>query len=128
MNVLIGIVTAGIFAGLIVFIKRKIQYGSSCCGEKEKPVDRVQAPDADPSHYPYHYVIKVEGMTCNNCARRVENAFHQTGEALARVHLRTKQVKLGYKRSVNRQELAKIIDAAGYTLMEFEEERSSEAK
>ncbi len=128
MDILIGITTAVIFAGLIVFVKRKIRYGSSCCGEKEKPVDRVQAPDADPSHYPYHYVIKVEGMTCDNCARCVENAFHQTGEALARVHLKTKQVKLSYKRSVNRQELAKIVDAAGYTLMEYEEEKSSETK
>ena len=126
MDMLIGVVAAVLLIGLILFIKRKILYGSSCCGEKEEAVEHVRAKDIDPSHYPYHYLLKVEGMTCSNCARRVENAFHLTEEALAHVNLGAKQVKLSYKRSVNRQELAKIIDAAGYTLMEFEEERSSE--
>lgn len=128
MDMGIGIAAAVLFVGVIIFIKGKIRYGSSCCGEKEKVVDRVQVSDADPSHYPHHYLIKVEGMTCGNCARRVENAFHQTGEALAHVNLGTKQVKVSYKRSVTRGELAKIVDAAGYTLMEFEEEKSSETK
>jgi len=126
MKIGIGLLAAAVFIGLIVFITRKIRFGSSCCGEKEATVERIRAKDADPSHYPYHYSLKVEGMTCGNCARRVENAFHQTGEALAHVDLGAKQVKLSYKRCVNRQELAKIVDAAGYTLMEFEEERSSE--
>ena len=94
MDVGVGIAVAVLFVGVIIFIKRKIRYGSSCCGEKEKAVDRIQASDTDASHYPYHYLIKVEGMTCGNCARRVENAFHQTGEALARVNLGTKQVKV----------------------------------
>ncbi len=128
MKLVIGSLAVILLVGLIGFVIRKIRHGASCCGEKEAPVERVRAADADQSHYPFHYVIKVEGMTCGNCARRVENAFHQTGEALAHVNLGAKQVKLSYKRSVNRQELAKIIDAAGYTLMEYEEERKSETK
>ena len=128
MRWVLGLLAVVVLVGIIVYVKRKILHGSSCCGEKEAPIERVRAGDADPSHYAYHYLIKVEGMTCNNCARRIENAFHQTGEALARVNLSTKTVKLSYKRSITRQELAKIVDAAGYTLMEFEEEKRSETK
>jgi len=124
----LGLLAVAVLVGIIVYVKRKILHGSSCCGEKEAPVERVRASDMDPSHYPYHYLLNVEGMTCTNCTRRMENAFHQTREALAKVDLGTKQVKLSYKRSVTRQELAKIVDAAGYTLMEFEEEKRSETK
>lgn len=122
MRLAIGILVSVLLVGLIGFVKRKMKYGAACCGEKEEMVERIRAADREASHYPYHYVIWVEGMTCGNCARRVENAFHQTGEALARVDLGTKKVHLRYKRSMDRKEIAKIVDEAGYTLTECEKE------
>ena len=35
---------------------------------------KVKVKDKDPSHYPYEKILKIDGMTCGNCANRVENA------------------------------------------------------
>ena len=38
---------------------------SSCCGTPEvKTVKKVE--DTDKSHYPYHYILSIEGMHCSN--------------------------------------------------------------
>ena len=120
MNVLTLIAAAVVIAGLFMLMKNKVTEGSSCCGEHEAPAERIRAADQDPSHYPYHYHLSVEGMVCANCAKRVENAFLSTGEMLANVDLGKKEVKLLSKRELDRRETAGIVDKAGYTLAEFE--------
>ena len=53
---------------------KKLKTG--CCGSGGDQVKRVRPGDRDVSHYPYAKVVRVEGMHCQNCARRVENAFN----------------------------------------------------
>ena len=50
---MLGLLAVAVLVGIIVYVKRKILHGSSCCGEKEAPIKRVRAGDADPSHYAY---------------------------------------------------------------------------
>ena len=128
MKIVVALIVSVLFVEGLNMLKHKLRYGASCCGEKTPVTERVRATDEDVRNYPFHYRLNVEGMTCTNCARMVENAFHQTGEAYARVNLKDKQVSLWFKRRISRKEVAEIIDEAGYTLMEFEEEGKSEAK
>ncbi len=121
MKLLIIIATAAVVAVLVLSMKRKISGGSSCCGEHEAPVEHIRVRDTDPRNYPYHYLLKVEGMVCANCAKRVENAFNATGTFLAKVDLGRKEVRLNAKQALNRREAAQIVDAAGYTLTDFNE-------
>ncbi len=120
MNILILIMVLGIAAALYLITKKKITRGSSCCGEHEAMVKKVKCKDMDPKHYPYHYLLKVEGMVCANCARRVENVFHETGQMMAKADLGKKEVRLFSKQVLDRRESAKLVEAAGYTLREFE--------
>lgn len=120
MNALIICAVVIIAATLFLMMRKKVTKGSSCCGEHEAPVEHIRAKDTDTTHYPYHYRLKVEGMVCANCAKRVENAFNGTGEMLASVDLGKKEVSLSSKQELDRRETAKIVDAAGYTLMDFE--------
>ena len=122
MKIVISLIVTVLFLESIFLLKKKLKYGASCCGTKEAIVDRIPPADDNTDHYPYHYLIQVEGMTCMNCARHIENAFHRTGEDYAKVNLKEKQVSVWFKKSISRKEAAGIIDEAGYTLMEFEEE------
>ena len=70
-----------LIAILVIMMSTKLTKGSSCCGTKEPPVKRIKPSDSDTSHYPHTYELKVEGMVCVNCARRVENAFISQGAA-----------------------------------------------
>ena len=122
MNIFIIAAAAGIAAIIYLMTKKKITNGSSCCGGHEKPVEHVKAGDTNVVHYPYHYILKVEGMVCANCAKRVENAFNKTGEMLALADLGKREVRLSSKRMLDRRETAKIVDSAGYTLMGFDQQ------
>lgn len=108
-----------LIALLAFMMSKKITRGSSCCGTKEPPVKSIKASDKDKSHYPHHYELKVEGMVCINCVRRVENAFVSTGEMLAKADAMTGEVRLWSKRELSRQEVAQIVSDAGYTLMDI---------
>ena len=50
---------------------------SGCCGAADgKAVKKVRVADKNRSHYPYRAVLRIDGMTCENCTRRVENALN----------------------------------------------------
>ena len=57
--------------------------------------------------------------------RCVENAFHGLG-CLASVDLATKTAMIHAKQQRNRQEIAKMLDEIGFTLIEWEEYHESE--
>ena len=111
-----------LIALLVFMMSRKMTRGSSCCGTKEPPVKSIKASDKDKSHYPHHYELKVEGMVCINCARRVENAFISQGDMIAKADAMTGEVRLMSKRELSRQEAAQIVSDAGYTLMDIKQE------
>ncbi|MBP3755561.1 MAG: ATPase P [Lachnospiraceae bacterium] len=108
-----------LIAILVIMMSTKLTKGSSCCGTKEPPVKRIKPSDSDTSHYPHTYELKVEGMVCVNCARRVENAFISQGDMIAKADAMSKEVRLWSKRELSRQEAASIVREAGYTLLDI---------
>ena len=108
-----------LIALLALMMGKKLTKGSSCCGTKEPPVKRIKPSDSDTSHYPFNYELKVEGMVCVNCARRVENAFISQGDMIAKADAMTKEVRLWSKRELSRQDAASIVSDAGYTLLDI---------
>lgn len=108
-----------LIAILVIMMSTKLTKGSSCCGTKEPPVKRIKPSDSDTSHYPHIYELKVEGMVCVNCARRVENAFISQGDMIAKADAMSKEVRLWSKRELSRQEAASIVGEAGYTLLDI---------
>jgi len=57
--------------------------------------------------------------------RRVENVFHSQG-CLASVDLAKKTAMIHAKQQLTRQEIAKMLDEIGFTLIEWEEQHESE--
>lgn len=101
-------------------IKKRIKYGSACCGTHDAAPKKVRVRDKNKAHYPYTATLAVDGMHCSNCARRVENALNSTEGVWAKVNLETKSVLVRSKNQLNEAELARIISKAGYTLIKME--------
>lgn len=53
------------FFGIRSSLKR---VSNGCCGTGDD-MKKVKAEDTDVSHYPYHFEVEVEGMTCSQCKR-----------------------------------------------------------
>ncbi len=113
--VLIAIVVVAIFS-----IRKRIKYGSACCGTRDASPKKIRVRDKNKSHYPYTYTLTVDGMHCSNCATRVENALNAKEGIWASVKLETKSVLVRSKNPIERDELFRAISAAGYTLIKID--------
>ncbi len=101
---------------------RRIRYGSSCCGERDAAPKKVKVKDKNKAHYPYEYLLKVDGMHCSNCARRIENALNSGTERWAVADVGKKEVRLLSKQIEVESELGKLVSSAGYTMLSFTRE------
>lgn len=100
----------------------KIAHG--CCGGGSDAVKRQKPSDGDVSHYPHTYEIGIEGMSCQNCAARIENAFNtaESGNYYAAVKLGKKLAVVHAKQTVPPEELRRIVVQAGYDVTEIKGE------
>ena len=103
----------------ILSIRKRIKYGSSCCGTHDATPAKIRVRDKNKAHYPYTYTLIVDGMHCSNCARRVENALNSKEGVWAKVNLENKSVLMRAKSQLKWEDLSPIISAEGYTLIEL---------
>ncbi len=92
----------------------KLRHGGGCCGEHEAAPKRVRVEDRDRRHYPYTVLIRVDGMTCGNCARRVENALNRLPGTWAEVDLGERQARVLLKEPPQKDVLDQAVRDAGY--------------
>ena len=97
---------------------RMIRYGSSCCGSGEVMEKKIRVKDRNRTHYPFSYRIKVDGMVCGGCARRVENIFNSNDGLWGRVDLERKEVTILSKREMRAEELERMLSGTPYTVRE----------
>ncbi len=88
---------------------------SGCCGAGGDEVKRVRPADRDASHYSYARLVRIEGMHCQNCARRVENAFNSQEGFYAKVDLAKKTALVRTKVPVSDQQLKQVVRRLGYS-------------
>ncbi|MCO6494152.1 MAG: heavy-metal-associated domain-containing protein [Bacteroidetes bacterium] len=62
-------------------------------------------------------IIKVDGMTCSNCARSVENAVADKGGSNISVNLADKEVVFDNPKNISLEEIAAEIERRGYTVI-----------
>jgi len=99
---------------------KRVAHG--CCGSGGDEVKRVKIQDKDTAHYPWHGRLEVRGMTCGNCKKRVENAFHEREGFYAVADVKKNQVTIHMKRRTDPEELRRIVRKAGYEPGKYEEQ------
>lgn len=118
-------IISGIVILLIVVIAwqtfTKVRKGSSCCGEHEEMASKVRVDDKNKSHYPYSYILNIEGMVCSNCVRNVENALNVCDGIWAKVDLATRTAKVLSKERKDKQFFLDVMNQTSYVLLDYRE-------
>lgn len=85
-----------------------------CCTSKSHKQDTsyTVTPEIEAA-FPYVYNIRVDGMTCGNCAKHVEQAFFAAGY-LCKVDLKAAMAEVKSRQPVEDDKLGQIVTEAGY--------------
>ena len=92
---------------------------SSCCGSPEAVIVKKVA-DTDKSHYPFKYIISIDGMMCSNCAANVENAINAMDDTWACVELGRHRAVVLSKNEKNERDFAEALSKTSYSVIGFE--------
>lgn len=98
----------------------RIRHGSACCGERDAAEKKVKVSDKNKAHYPFEYLMQVDGMRCSNCVRRVENALNSLDGLWAKANLEKKELSILAKNQMDEEALKKTVLDAGYTPLSIE--------
>ena len=102
--------------GLVNYIK-KLKKGGDCCPEHEEATKSVKVKDRDKSHYPYEAKLAIDGMSCGNCVRNVENALNSLEGTWASVSLEDNQATVLLKSPPDIEKLSKAVSDDGYCVL-----------
>lgn len=95
----------------VISYAKKLKNG--CCGAECGEIP-VKPKDTDISHYPYKTTVYINGMTCNGCKIRIENAFNRLDNTYAKVNLKKKYADIHSTEPVAESKIREIIEQLGY--------------
>ena len=119
-NVMIGIALAALIGWAAWRTVRRAKKGGGCCGEHEACERRSAVADRDKRRYPYALTLSIGGMTCENCARRVENALNGQTGTWASVRIDTHKAIVRCKAAPDEAALREAVRQAGYVASSFQ--------
>lgn len=99
--------------GVKDFLKKM---ASGCCGGSGDLPERKPVRDRNRLHYPHEAVMRIQGMTCRNCAIRVENALNEEEGIWAKVNLMEGSADILLKERISEERLAAPVCRAGYSV------------
>ena len=114
ISVLIVLVCVGVRR-----IWRTARYGGSCCSSGGAPDKKIRVKDRNKANYPFSYKLRIEGMVCSGCVRKVENALNSEGELWAKADLGSKEVEVLSKRVMSRDDFLQLLKGTSYTLIDI---------
>lgn len=116
--VIVIIVVICVFA--IYSYGHKMRRGGGCCGSHEAAEKKVKVADKNKDHYPYAVTLTIDGMTCSNCSRRVENALNSLDGVWAKVDLGERKADVRLKQAPNNDALRHAVQDVGYTVLSIQ--------
>ncbi|MBQ9263551.1 MAG: heavy-metal-associated domain-containing protein [Clostridia bacterium] len=117
----IAFVLVLVIAGAAWRTRQKFRKGGGCCGGREEMVARTAVTDRNKRHYPYAAVLTIGGMTCENCARRVENALNAMDGVWAAVRIDDHSAKVRGKGTLDELALRRAVRESGYVVTAYTE-------
>lgn len=119
--VIILIIAAGVFLAIRPTIKHMKGEGSCCGGGSLDGGKRKKKKLTEPKWG--EKVLYVEGMHCENCKMRVEDAINQIDGAAAVVHLKEKKAVVSMSLEIEDEQLTKAVADAGYRVVKINTEK-----
>ena len=100
--------------------RRRARQGSECCGTREEAPVRLRVQDRDKTHYPYATELAIGGMTCENCAIKVENALNGLPGVWATASIGTHAALVRTKEEPDEASMRAVVRKAGYVVTSVE--------
>lgn len=120
MNIIILIALAALILWAVRAVINKSRKGGGCCGDHEETEKKVSVSDRNKAHYPFEVSLQIGGMTCANCARKVENALNTLPDTWAKVDIGTKTASVLTKKAPDPAQLRSAVAGAGYIVLEIQ--------
>ncbi|MBQ8238343.1 MAG: heavy-metal-associated domain-containing protein [Oscillospiraceae bacterium] len=108
-----GIIIGILALVVVVALLRAVKHfrGGGCCGSDSQTI-RIKKTLTAPAIGEKTLVI--EGMHCENCEIRVENALNRLDGVACRVNLRKKTAAVSYSAEVSDEVLKAAVERLGY--------------
>lgn len=116
-GIIISVLVVVCFIAVRTYVK-KLAHG--CCGaggDKERKI----AETADLSDCKYRYTVKIVGMTCKNCAVRIENTFNRQEGIFAQVDYKSGIAEISAKEPLPEIVIRQRIVGLGYSVEEIKQ-------
>lgn len=107
---IIAVVAVFLIIGVLSLHKRVTK---GCCDVSDDGNVSVRKVDENLKDYPYTKKVHVEGMHCDNCVKRVENAYAEKG-CYAQVSLKKQEAVVHMKQELPDEMLVAIPVRIGY--------------
>ena len=121
MNIVLIFLLLALIAWAVWRTVQKSRKGGGCCGEHQEAEKRVGIADRNKAHYPHSLSLQIGGMTCVNCARKVENALNSLDGVWAKVAIDTRSARVLCKTPPDEAAIREAVRQAGYTVTEYRE-------
>ena len=118
-DAVIIIIILALVSVAVARIYRTVKYGGSCCSGGGPLERKIPVKGRNRENYPFNYRLKVEGMVCSGCVRKVENAFNSDEELWAEADLEHKEVRVLSKRVMGRTDFTELLKGTSYTLVDI---------
>lgn len=96
---------------VVAVLRAKKHFKGGCCGSGSNTI-RDKKTLAEPKLG--EMTLTVEGMHCENCQIRVENALNRLEGVVCKVNLKKKSALVSYSREVSGEELKTAVEKLGY--------------
>ena len=116
-GIIISVLIVVCFIAVRTYVK-KLAHG--CCGvggDKERKI----AETADLSDCKYRYTVKIGGMTCKNCAARIENTFNRQEGIFAQADYKSGIAEISAKEALPEIVVRQRIVGLGYSVEEIKQ-------
>lgn len=118
-EIIIGILIVIIFIALRSSVKHLKGQGG-CCGGGDAP-KKVKKQKLETIAFVKR--IKVDGMTCDHCKKRVENALNSIHQVNAKVDLSAGEAVVKLGEAVSEDRLREAIEHEGYRVVSITDEK-----
>ena len=96
---------------------KKLAHG--CCGTGGDD-EKVSEIKADTSEYKYKYTVKVGGMSCKNCAAKIENTFSRKDGLYAKADFKSGTAEIHSNDDVSEFTIRQTVVGLGYSVEKIE--------
>lgn len=118
MENLVIIVLLVLVVAIALSRTRKHFKGGGCCGSGGNII-RDKKTLTEPKLG--EKTLLIQGMSCENCEIRVENALNRLDGVSARVSYKKKRAQVSYSREISNDTLRQTVERMGYQVTEIRE-------